>query len=141
MKKLSGCVVFALVLGACSSIAPVPIKAGDVCYRCRRVIVEPRLAAQAIDGGMVSNFRSTACLAKYLTDHPQDKSVLFATDYASGRMFPISEAFFVPTLDRNNGEKDYIAFSTRAGADAEAFSRKASWVRWATVLDQVAKGN
>jgi len=133
MKKLSGGVVLALVVGACSSIAPVPIHSGEVCFRCRRVIVDTRIAAQAIDGGLVSNFRSAGCAAKYLVDHPNDTSAVFVTDYQTGKMFPAQRAFFVPTLNRDNGEKDYVAFVARSAADAEAFSRRTQWLTWSAV--------
>jgi hypothetical protein len=130
-----------VVFGACSSIAPVPIRNGEVCFRCRRVIVDSRLAAQTISGGLVSNFRTSGCLAKYLADHKDDKSALFVSDYATGKLIPADLAYFVPTVDRDTGEKDYMAFSSRSAADAEAFSRKASWVRWNAVIEKAATGN
>lgn len=144
MRKLTGGVLLLLALGACSSIAPVAINAGDVCYRCRRVITDTRLAAEGIDGTLVSKFRTSGCIAKYLAEHPNDKSAIFVTDYTSGKMVPAQGAFYVPTMNRDNGEKDYIAFGTRAAADAEAYSRKVQSVNWATVLDrarQDARGN
>ena len=141
MKRLAGGVMWLVLLGACSSIAPVPIHNGELCFRCRRVIVDSRLAAQTIGGGLVSNFRTSGCLGKYLAEHPQDTSTVFVSDFQTGKLVPADTAYFVPTLDRNTGERDYIAFASRSVADAEAFSRKASWVRWATVVQNASAGN
>lgn len=144
MWKLAGAVTLALAFSACSSIVPVPVNAGDVCYRCRRVITETRLAAEGIDGTLVSKFRTSGCAAKYLADHPSDKSAIFVTDYPTGKLIPAQGAFFVPTLNRDNGEKDYIAFGSRAAADAEAYSRKGESLNWSTVREravQEARGN
>jgi hypothetical protein len=128
--------VLLLSAAACSSVSPVRVEGGDVCFRCRRVIAEPRLAAETIDGRLVSKFRTSGCVAKYLALHPQDASFVFVTDFKTGKLVPSTSARFVPTLNRDNGESDYVAFSDRAAADAEAFSRGTKAVVWSTVLDQ-----
>jgi hypothetical protein len=46
---------------------------------------------------------------------------------------------FVPTLNRDNGERDYIAFRDRTAADTEAAARKTSPVTWIDVLEQAKK--
>ena len=122
--------------GACSSVTPLPIHAGDLCFRCRRPIVDTRLAAQTIGGGLASNFRTPGCLAKYLADHPAEVNIVFVTDYASGKMLLAQSAVFVPTLDRDNGERDYIAFRDHAAANTEAMARQTSPVLWIDVLGQ-----
>jgi hypothetical protein len=121
-------------LCACNSVAPVKIQSGEVCYRCRRVIADARLGAEALDGSLAWKFKSAGCLSKYLADHPQDKSVVFVTDYASGKLVSPQRAVFVPTVNRDTGEKDFIAFSDRAAANAEASSRHAIIVDWQAVL-------
>jgi hypothetical protein len=121
---------------ACNSVAPVKVQGGEVCYRCRRVIQDTKLAAETLDGKLVWKFRSTGCVSKYLADHPQDKSIVFVTDYKSGRMMAPDHALFVPTTNRDNGEKDYIAFAERSAADAEAFSRGVKPVDWTAVMNQ-----
>jgi hypothetical protein len=120
---------------ACSSVAPVKIDNGEVCYRCRRVIVESRLAAETIDRSLVSKFRTSGCLAKYLAQHPSDTSIVFVTDYKTGRLVAPSRAHFVPTVNRDNGEHDYVAYTDRAAADAEAFAHGVRAVTWDAVLD------
>jgi hypothetical protein len=144
MKKLTGGVLLLVAFGACSSIAPVAINTGDTCFRCRRPIIDTRLAAEGIDGTLVSKFRTSGCIARYLADHPADASKVFVTDFTTGKLVPAQNAFYVETLNRDNGEKDYIAFATRAAADAEAFSRRAQWLTWNAVTQraaQQARGN
>jgi hypothetical protein len=129
----------ALSVVACSSITPVKVQSGEVCYRCRRVIADEKLAAETIDGRVIWKFRSAGCVAKYLADHPKDTSVVFVTDHKSGQMVQPQSARFVPTINRDNGEIDYISFSERAVADAEAFSRGTKSVSWNEVMDQARK--
>ncbi|OFW16923.1 MAG: hypothetical protein A3F69_05400 [Acidobacteria bacterium RIFCSPLOWO2_12_FULL_66_10] len=136
MRKLALGVFLILVAGACASVKPMPIRTGELCFRCRRPILETRLAAQTIGGGLASNFRAPGCLAKYLADHPGDHSTMFVTDFASGRMIQAEAAVYVPTVDRDNGERDYIAFSDRTTAQSEATARSTSLVSWDAVLEQ-----
>jgi hypothetical protein len=52
---------------ACSSLQPLPVRAGDACFRCRRVIDETRLAGEIIGvGGQAFPFRTPGCMAQYL---------------------------------------------------------------------------
>lgn len=121
---------------ACNAVAPVKVQGGEVCYRCRRVIQDTKLAAETLDGKLVWKFRSTGCVSKYLADHPQDKSAVFVTDFPTGRLIPSDTALYVPTVNRDNGEKDFIAFADRASANAEAFSRGVKTVDWNVVMTQ-----
>ena len=125
-----------LALAGCNTVSPVKVQGGEVCYRCRRVIEDTKMAAETLDGKLVWKFRSTGCVSKYLADHPQDKSIVFVTDYKTGRMVAPDHAFFVPTVNRDNGEKDFLAFSDRAAADADAFSRGVKPVDWNAVMSQ-----
>jgi len=126
------------MLGACSAHAPLQIQSGEVCFRCRHVIVDSRLAAQAIGGGLVSNYRTSGCVAKYLLEHPEDQRTIYVTDYATGRLMRPAILYFVPTVNRDNGERDYVAYATRSDADAAAFARRTTWVRWSTVKERAA---
>jgi hypothetical protein len=128
-------------LWSCNSVAPVKVQGGEVCYRCRRVIQDTKLAAETLDGRLVWKFRSPACVSKYLADHPQDKSTVFVTDYTTGRLISPERALFVPTMNRDNGEKDFIAFGDRAAASAEAFSRGVKPVDWNGVMTSAHSGN
>ena len=141
MRKLVGFVALAAVAVACSSIAPVPIKAGEICYRCRSVISEPKQAAELISkGGLVTPFKSPDCVAKYLVDHPNDTSAVFISDYETGRMLPPDSLSYVHTVNRDNGKEDFLAFANEKAAAAAAVEHKVQPVKWAAVLEH-AKGN
>jgi len=129
-----------VALWGCNSVAPVKVEGGEICYRCRRVIQDARLAAETVDGQLVWKFRSAGCVSKYLADHPQDRSIVFVTDYTTGKLMPPQRVLFVPTLNRDNGEKDFIAFADRTAADTEASSRGVKPVDWDGVMAQ-ARGN
>lgn len=138
MRKLT-IGVWALMMCACSTVEPFPINSGEVCFRCRRVIVDTRLAAQSIGSTVRSNFRTSGCLAKYLADHPEDRSAPFVTDFATGRLVPANRAIFVPTLNRDTGEQDYVAYTDQAAANAEGATRHSTPVRWDVVLEQARR--
>ena len=56
-----------LVVASCTTVAPVRVSAGEQCFRCRRTIVDARLAGETIDSsGFVSKFRAPGCMATYL---------------------------------------------------------------------------
>ncbi|HZR23404.1 MAG TPA: hypothetical protein VFA59_07455 [Vicinamibacterales bacterium] len=131
-RMLLGALVVSVT--ACSSVAPVKVESGEVCFRCRRVIADSRMAAESIDHSLVSKFKTSYCLAKYLGQHPDDKSVLFVTDYTTGKLISADRARFVPIVNRDNGEREYIAYTDRAIADAEAFAKGTRAVGWADVL-------
>jgi hypothetical protein len=140
MRRITLGALTLVFTGACSSITPLPIRTGELCFRCKRPIADTRLAAQTIGGGYASNFRTPGCLAKYLADHPNEKNVLFVSDYAGAAKMVLAEsAAFVPTLNRDNGERDYLAFKDRAAANAEAAARQTSPVTWTDVLEQAKK--
>ena len=143
MKKL-----YALVLGvtllACASVKPVPVQAGDTCFGCRRAIGDVRIAAEMIDGLRAPfPFRTPACMARYVKGHPEHAvTALFVTDRTSGKMLPVRDAFFVPTVipvpGRKFGENDYAAFGSKA--DAEAFrAGGAAVLSWTQVVAEVAQ--
>jgi len=127
----------ALAVVSCSSVMPVRVDAGDVCYRCRRAIVESRLAGEVIAGTFVEKFRAPGCMAKYLKAHPEEQTAaVFVTDYTTGKMIPPRDAVFLPVvLDRNTGERDYRAYKTRAAADAASLETHTTPVAWHEVLE------
>jgi hypothetical protein len=126
-------VALVLVMSACSSVTPVSLRGGEVCYRCRRLILDTRVAAQTV-GTMATNFKTAGCLAKYLAAHPEETNAVFVTDYESGELIGASSAVFVPTVDPNTGEHDFVAY--RKGAQAAA-AKETSALAWADVLEQV----
>ena len=132
-RMLLGALVVSVT--ACSSVAPVKIETGEVCYRCRRVISDSRMAAETIDRSLVSKFKTSYCLAKYLAQHPDDKSFVFVTDFKTGTLITPDRAHFVPIVNRDNGEREYVAYLDRAVADSEAFSKGTRAVAWSDVLN------
>jgi hypothetical protein len=130
--------VTAIALTSCSSITPVKVNAGEQCFRCRRAIVDERLAGETIDrNGFVSKLRAPGCMAKYLAAHPDETGTVFVTDYATGRMISPEQALFVPfVLDRNTGERDYRAYRLGADAGAAAAREGTAAITWKAVLDK-----
>jgi hypothetical protein len=134
-------VVAAFGVAGCSSVKPVAIKAGEVCYRCQRVIEEPKMAAELVDdNGQARKFKTPACLATYLKDNPNEKAHIFVTDYSSGEIFPVQTALFV-RIKLSEGEKverDFVAFKNLADAKAAAEMNMSGAVDWAAVRAHVS---
>ena len=126
-------VALVLVLSACNSVTPVPLRGGEVCYRCRRLILDTRVAAQTV-GTLATNFKTAGCLAKYLAVHPEETNEAFVTDYESGKLIRASSATFVPTVDPASGERDVVAYRSEAAAAATV--RQGSTLTWDEVLEQ-----
>jgi hypothetical protein len=126
-----------VMVTSCSSIAPVKVNAGDQCFRCRRTILDSRLAGEVIDGnGFVAKFKAPLCMAKYLVAHPEETGTVYVTDAVTGKMVPPESALFVPiVVNRDTGERDYAAY--RYGADAEHAALGANTVprTWAAVRE------
>ena len=131
-------VVVGLVLVACSSLQPLPVRTGETCYGCRQVISEVKIATEIIDNqGHASKFDTVECLTRYVVDHPDEKiNGIFVTDYKTGRMFAATHAYFVKGSVMPGGmRKNYVAF--RGSDDAEAFAKAqdSTTVDWKAVLD------
>lgn len=138
MKTLTGLALAATALLAvsCSSVKPLQVNAGDTCYACRRIILETRLAGEMVDpNGLAYKFRAPGCMAKYLSEHPNEKGTVFVTDFATGHMIDPARAVFVPVIiDENSMERDYRAYLRKADADAFAAQAKTTAVDWTAVL-------
>jgi hypothetical protein len=134
-------VVAAWGVAGCSSVKPVAINAGEPCYRCQRVIEEPKMAAELVDdNGQARKFKTPACLATFLKDNPDEKAHIYVTDYASGELFPVQTALFV-RIKLSEGEKverDFVAFKNLADAKAAAEMNTSRAVDWAAVRAHVS---
>ena len=138
-KAFTACVAAAvLATMACSTVAPVKVAAGDQCFRCRRYISDERVATEAIDANLfVSKFRGPGCMAKYLVNHPDEKSTLYVTDYSTGKMITPNAGFYVREIvNRQTGETDYRAYRVKAEADAYAAQVQTNPIGWDAVLAQ-----
>jgi hypothetical protein len=111
------------------------INAGDVCFRCKRVITDPKFAVEVVTtSGQISTFRTPGCLAKYLKDHSGDVKEIFVTDYPTGKLFPVSRALFVQAkIDRTTGERDFFAYASVNDAVKQAKDVTGTVVDWAAV--------
>jgi copper chaperone NosL len=133
----------ALTLVGCTSLQPLPIRAGDTCYACGRVISEPKLAAEMIDaGGRAYKFDTVTCLAKYLVGHPSETPKgTFVTDWSTGKWLPADTATYVrAVVDESTMAKSYYAFRSADAAASFAKEKTSTAVDWTTVQQQV-KGN
>ena len=134
-------VVVVLALAACSSLRPLPIRAGETCFGCRQLIVEPKLAAEVIDAnGHAYKFRTVECMAKYLANHPdEDLAGVWVTDYHSGHFVSASNATYVRgVIDEARMERNYFAFRSVTDAAAFAQDRAGTAVDWPTVMRRVS---
>ncbi len=130
----------ALALVGCSSLVPLPIRAGDTCYACGRVIAEPKLAAEIIDaGGRAYKFETAGCLAKYLVNHPSEKPAgTFVTDYSTSKWVAASDATYVrAVIDQSTMERNYYAFRSADTATAFAKEKTGTAIDWTAVQRQV----
>lgn len=138
MRRRAGIVSLALVATFGCSYTPMPIAAGDVCFRCRRTVTDARLAGEIIDSrGRAFKFRTAGCMAKYVKANPDTAAAIFVTDYASGRLVKPSAATFVPIVVTENYTKttDYLAFSSTSAAKEAAAREKSTPVEWKQVLE------
>jgi copper chaperone NosL len=138
MKIMVPLTVAVALLIACSSITPLPIRAGDTCFRCRRTISHTRLAAELVDENRRAfSYKTAGCLAKYLAENPGAEPVVFVTDYTSGKLIRASSALFVRSvIDERTGEHDFYAFQSRDEALAFAKESNSSVIDWLIVLQQ-----
>lgn len=136
MRKLIGCIALGVLVAACSSLAPLPIRTGDVCFRCVRVITDERLGGELISpNGLMSKFRTSGCMAKYLARNADDSARLYFVDYDTGKFITAKTAVFVPFINRDTGERDYHVYAKGPVAEAAAREGSVRPVEWAQVLE------
>lgn len=138
MKSRAMLLMAGLVMAACSGMQPVQISEGDVCFRCRKTISEPRIAAEVIDkDGRAFKFRTVGCMAKFLKANQAEQfDGFFATDYATGRLVKVTAVKFVPTMMGEGRDRamDYVAYYAEEGAADAARRAKTTPVEWPKVL-------
>ncbi len=137
MKRTIALLAIVMAAASCSSVKTAPVKVGDVCFRCRRTIVEPKLAAELVDaGGRAFKFRSAGCMATYLREHPEDKGTVFVTDFTTGRMLPARSATFVPTMvgQGRDRTREFVAYNASSDAREAAAREQSTTLDWAAVL-------
>jgi hypothetical protein len=142
MRTVVPLLVGLFIVLACSSLRPVAINTSDVCESCKRVITNPKVAAEIVEqNGLAKKFRTASCMARYLNQHPTEGS-LFVTDHASGRFLsPRSAVFVKAEIDETTRERDYLAFGDVRAAVEFGHKQGSSPVDWASVLKQTAAAN
>jgi len=119
--------------------APETIGEGEVCFRCRRVIANARLAAEIMDRQLPTKYRTAGCMAAYVAAHRSDDSTYYVTDFASGALIDAERAFFVPVvINDTTDERDYRAYLSRGMADIAAQVLGVHVVRWNAVVEHAA---
>jgi len=138
--RTAAIVALALVMCACSSFAPVPVVAGDVCETCKKQIREVKFAGEVITHqGVVLKFRTPECLAKYTRAHSETVAAKYVTDYQTGRFIRPESATYVRTvLDENTREMTYAAFSQVNEAVRFGKDKVSSPIDWLMVLNTAA---
>lgn len=136
--KRAAVALLAVLAASCSSYAPEPILAGDVCFRCHRVISDTRVAGEIIDGtGHAFKFKTPLCMAKFIAQQSPDTKAVFVTDYRSGRIIKATAATYVPAMIGEGRDRamDYMAFQSEATAQEWAQREKTKTVAWKDVLE------
>jgi copper chaperone NosL len=137
MKFRAALLGVTLLMAACSSMPPVPIAVGDVCFRCRRVIGDAAMAAEIIDKeGRAYKFRTTGCMAKFIKANPNDIAEVYVTDYRTRKLVQANSAIFVPTVivEGYNKTADYMAFRNEDAAQDAAKRENSTPTDWKSVL-------
>ncbi len=127
---------FAVLLSACASVTPVPIRAGDTCFHCRRTIVEPALAAEIISlEGRAFKFSSVGCMTEYLKEHSNEPvKAIFVTDHARVKLVPAEKAWFVEfEVDPRLKARDFAAFGSESAAGEFATKHRSTATTWEQV--------
>lgn len=140
--KRGALALIVLFAAGCSSLPPAPIAVGDVCTRCSRVIRNTRLASEIVDsGGRAWKFRTPECMAKYIATRNPDISVIYVTDFSSGRLVKANAVTFVPStiVEGKEMTREYVAYYNSQAARAAAEREKSAPVDWDQLLTEVRK--
>lgn len=141
MKRMA-LALLALLVAGCSSLPPAPIAAGDTCTRCGRIIRDTRIASEIIDsGGRAFKFRTVGCMAKHIVAKNPDASVIYVTDFTSGRLVKAKAVTFVPTTITEGTSRtvEYLAYYSSAAASNAAAREKTTPIDWDGVLDEARR--
>lgn len=116
---------------------PQTIGAGEVCFGCRHVITNARLAAEIMDRNLPTKYRTSGCMAVYAAAHPSKISRYYVTDFVSGGLIEAEHAYFVPVVINDlTNERDYRAYYSKGMADIAAQVLNVKMLRWTDLLDR-----
>lgn len=115
---------------------PESIAEGEICYRCRRVITEDRLAGEILTPDVPLKYKAPLCMARFVVSTPlSDRARILVTDFVTGALIPADRAWYVPIIvDRHTHEAEYKAYRSRKVAEEAAGDLGTKTVRWDSVL-------
>jgi hypothetical protein len=138
MRAFSTILVLSAMLTACAPPKPVNVVLGEACERCRRPIVEERLAAERVaDNGFAVKFRTIHCASTWIGQHPAaTEGFIYVANYAKGGWVRADRASFVRVIvNPNTMERDFIAFADPQLAAKAATDHNSVVVGWDDVLE------
>ena len=115
---------------------PESIAEGEICYRCRRVITEDRLAGEILTPDVPLKYKAPLCMARFVVSTPlSDRARILVTDFATGAMIAADRAWYVPIIvDSYTHEAEYRAYRSRHVAEQAAGELGVGAVKWQSVM-------
>jgi nitrous oxide reductase accessory protein NosL len=139
MRAFPTILVLSATLFACAPPKPVKVVVGEACERCRRPIVEERLAAEHVGAnGFAVKFRTIHCMSTWLAQHPEAANdYIYVANYArDGAWLRATRASYVRVIvNQNTMERDFIAFADPALAETAARESGSMVVGWDDVVE------
>jgi hypothetical protein len=129
MRAFATILVLSAVLTGCAPPRAVNVVAGEACERCRRPILNERLAAEHVGAnGFALKFRTIHCMSTWLAKHPMaSEDFLYVANFARDGWIRADRASFVRVIvNPNTMERDFIAFADSALAAEAARTNTAS---------------
>ena len=104
MRAFSTILILSAMLTGCAPPRPVNVVLGEACERCRRPIIEERLAAERVgDNGFAVKFRTIHCMSTWLGQHPAaSEGLLYVANYAKDGWVRADRASFVRVIVNPN---------------------------------------
>ena len=146
LKVLLGALAlsFAAIV-ASADIYSAPLRGGEICARCDRVVENPGVAAEILSTqkSVASPFRTIACMLTFLRDKDIAADRIFVADRTTGRLTPVDQAYFVRVpirvLSENAsygiGDVDYVAFRSSVAAARMAERYGTTPLDWAALRE------
>lgn len=110
----------------------------EICSYCRMTIVQPELAAQAVQSDRTDFFDEPGCLARWvLQQSPPSEAALFVADFENGRWLDARKAFYVQSASLPTPMGSGLAAygdEDRAGAAARRLQGRI--LSWQQVLEE-----
>ena len=128
---------------ASTTVRPQTIYAGDICTRCKRIILERHVAGELVPAGHGDplKFRTIRCMLTYLQTAPDRAGDVYVADYPTGKLVRATEAVYVPVqIDARTGlpnygvgDIDYLAFRSERDGDRIANDYGVTTMSWPAV--------